>query len=166
MARRRPKDRGAVLVEFALILPVLVLLLFGIAEYGIAFNNLNSLRQGTREGARQAVVATVDTDSSCTLTGISPNTETRRLLCLIKDRIGLDPAKLRLKIEFPTANEEGESVLVCSQYPLNSVTGLFSSLLGGRIQTTEVLMRIESKDEDFQETAETPVASNNWSFCG
>lgn len=143
-----------------------MLVMFGIAEYGIAFNNLNNLRQGTREGARQAVVATAEPDTSCPLTGVTPNTATHELLCLIKDRVGLDPEQLRVKLAFATTNDEGESLLVCTQYPLESITGIFSAFLDGRVQTTEVRMRIETTDEDYEEAAETPVTGSNWDWCG
>lgn len=162
----RDGGRGAVLVEFALILPILVMLLFGIVEYGLTFNNLNNLRQGTREGARQAVVANVDADTTCTITGATPNAATHALVCLLKDRIGLDPARLRVMIDFPTTNEEGESLVVCSQFPLDSVTGIFSSFLDGKVLTTEVQMRIESANEAFEAMAETPVTGGSWSWCG
>ena len=154
------------LVEFALILPVLALLLFGIAEFGIAFNNLNNLRQGTREGARQGVVATPDPDTSCPLAGVSPNTATRELMCTVKDRVGLDPSRLRVQISFPTTNAEGESMLVCTHYPLESITGMFSAILDGGVHTTEVLMRIETADEDYEAAAETPVGGTTWDSCG
>ncbi len=62
-------ERGAVAVEFALIFPVLVLLLVGIIEYGSVFNAQLLVQGAAREGARemaltgdtaQAQAATVD----------------------------------------------------------------------------------------------------------
>lgn len=56
MSRRRPRytsrDRGAVAVEFAILLPVLLLLLFGIIDFGRALNAQIALTQAAREGAR------------------------------------------------------------------------------------------------------------------
>ena len=49
-------ERGAALVEFAIVMPLLFLLLFGVIEFAIAFNDYQSIRQGARDGARQAVV--------------------------------------------------------------------------------------------------------------
>jgi Flp pilus assembly protein TadG len=46
------RDRGAVVVEFALLLPLLVLLVFGIIDFGRAFNAQIALTQAAREGAR------------------------------------------------------------------------------------------------------------------
>jgi Flp pilus assembly protein TadG len=45
-------DGGAAAVELALILPILVLLLFGIFEFGRAYNTQISLSGAAREGAR------------------------------------------------------------------------------------------------------------------
>ena len=55
-ATRRRDGRGAAAVEFALVLPLLIAIVFGIIDYGIFFSNSLAVRQGTREGARQAVI--------------------------------------------------------------------------------------------------------------
>ena len=53
-------QQGAVMVELALVLPVLVLLLFGIVEFGRGYNASIELTSAVREGARaQAVGASV-----------------------------------------------------------------------------------------------------------
>jgi Flp pilus assembly protein TadG len=49
-------EKGASAVEFAFILPVLVMILFGIFQFGIAFNNWIALTHAAREGARFAAV--------------------------------------------------------------------------------------------------------------
>ncbi len=59
MKRRRraasdSRDRGSVAVEFALLLPVLLLLIFGIIDFGRAINAQITLTQAAREGARLA----------------------------------------------------------------------------------------------------------------
>ncbi|MDX2342217.1 MAG: TadE/TadG family type IV pilus assembly protein [Acidimicrobiia bacterium] len=50
------RDSGASLVEFAMVLPLLLALLFGMMEFSWAFAQINDLRYGTREGARAAAV--------------------------------------------------------------------------------------------------------------
>lgn len=45
------------MTEFALVLPMLVLLLFGVIQFGIAFNNYITLTDAVRAGARKAAVA-------------------------------------------------------------------------------------------------------------
>jgi Flp pilus assembly protein TadG len=49
---KRRGERGANLVEFALVLPLLVLLLAGVADFGRAFNNYIIITNASREGAR------------------------------------------------------------------------------------------------------------------
>ena len=56
-ARNRLKDEtGQSLVEFALVVPMLLLLVFGIAEFGRAWMAQNVLTGAVREAARIAVV--------------------------------------------------------------------------------------------------------------
>jgi Flp pilus assembly pilin Flp len=47
---------GAAAVEFALLLPLLVVLLFGLIQFGTAFNARIQATNAAREGARMAVV--------------------------------------------------------------------------------------------------------------
>ena len=53
MATRACDDRGAVMVEFALIVPILLMLLVGIIEFGRAYNTTVSMQGAAREGARE-----------------------------------------------------------------------------------------------------------------
>ena len=53
MTKRRRDDRGAAMVEFALILPLLLMLLMGIIEFGRAYNTQVSIQAAAREGARE-----------------------------------------------------------------------------------------------------------------
>ncbi|HSP04647.1 MAG TPA: TadE family protein, partial [Acidimicrobiales bacterium] len=59
-------ERGAALVEFALIATPLFLILFGTIEFGWAFFQLNDIRHGAREGIR---LVAVDSDVTPTYTG-------------------------------------------------------------------------------------------------
>ncbi|HQP25984.1 MAG TPA: pilus assembly protein, partial [Smithellaceae bacterium] len=50
------RSRGASAVEFALIMPLFFLLLFGIVDFGWYFFNQHTIQYATREGARLALV--------------------------------------------------------------------------------------------------------------
>ena len=85
MKRRRhaasdSRDRGSVAVEFALLLPVLLLLIFGIIDFGRAINDQITLTQAAREGARLASLgystSAVTTRAQSAATGLSPVTVT------------------------------------------------------------------------------------------
>ena len=52
MARRLRGERGASAVEFALIVPLLIMLVIGIAEFGHAFQVQGTLSAAAREGVR------------------------------------------------------------------------------------------------------------------
>jgi len=60
--RRRRDERGAAAVEFALVVPLLILLLFGIISYGVMLSFRQSLSQAAAEGARAASVTYVTAD--------------------------------------------------------------------------------------------------------
>jgi len=49
-------SRGQTLVEFALVLPIIVILLFGIIDFGLMLNHRITLQHAVREGARYGMV--------------------------------------------------------------------------------------------------------------
>jgi Flp pilus assembly protein TadG len=60
--RRLTDSRGNALVEFALLFPLLLLVLFGITEFGRALSTVQTLNAAAREGARIAMVTSPDAD--------------------------------------------------------------------------------------------------------
>ena len=54
--RRLKEDRGAVAVEFALVFPLLILVLFGVIEYGAVYNAQLVITGAAREAAREMAV--------------------------------------------------------------------------------------------------------------
>ena len=57
MTRRIRDERGQATVEFALILPILLLLILGIIEFGKAWNIAQIATDAVREGTRKCVIA-------------------------------------------------------------------------------------------------------------
>src|SRR3954470_16191750 len=55
--RRRGED-GAAAVEFALLLPILLIVVFGIIDFGRLYNMQIALSQGAREGVRGVALGT------------------------------------------------------------------------------------------------------------
>jgi Flp pilus assembly protein TadG len=51
------EERGQSMTEFAVVLPILVVLLFGIVQFGILFNNYVTLTDAARAGARAGAVS-------------------------------------------------------------------------------------------------------------
>jgi TadE-like protein len=63
---RRASSRGQSLVEFSVSVPIFVMLLFGMLEFGFAFNHNMTLEYATREGARAgAALANGTTSAPC-----------------------------------------------------------------------------------------------------
>jgi len=56
-------DDGASAVEFAIVLPLLMLLLFGMIEFGLIIYNKQVITNASREGARYAIVQPICTPS-------------------------------------------------------------------------------------------------------
>ena len=50
-------ERGQTMTELALVLPILVVLVLAIAQFGVAFNNYVTLTDAARAGARKAAVS-------------------------------------------------------------------------------------------------------------
>lgn len=82
MSRRR-SERGATLVEFALIVPLLLLLVFGIIEFGLLFNADSNVNQAARAGGRTAAILSTDpqmgyraAEAAANSLGISPSSVT------------------------------------------------------------------------------------------
>ena len=56
MSRLRSEERGAALVEFALVVPLLMGMMCVIIDFGLALHTLNNLTSALREGARYGAV--------------------------------------------------------------------------------------------------------------
>jgi TadE-like protein len=162
------RERGASAVEMAIILPLLLALAFGIIDFGFVMNDWISVRQGGREGLRQAIV-----DSSplppngvswgCPIVAPSlpaPGSDAESIVCYTKARVGLDPTKTRVKILFNPPYQNGQPVLICVQHATSSVTGAYLKVLSGKVLSTKVESLIEQDEPTFTAPfSETPLTA-------
>jgi len=71
-------DSGAVTVEFALIVGILMMLVFGIIEFGLFFSRYQMVQSAAREGARHAAIRATESEITTQITdaaqpyGINP----------------------------------------------------------------------------------------------
>jgi Flp pilus assembly protein TadG len=108
----RKREQGQTMTEFALVLPLLALLLFGVIQFGIVFHQYVTLTDAVRAGARQGAVG-------------------RHLAspeAAVDDRVrgsaaDLDQAKLTVTVT--SSWNQGEDVSVTATYPYQiSLLGL------------------------------------------
>lgn len=64
LLRRRDDQRGAAALEFGLVIPVILMLIFGIIQYGFMYWSLQTASATAREAARSLIVGTTE---ACTL---------------------------------------------------------------------------------------------------
>ena len=57
LRRTERNDSGQAIVEFAIVLPVLLIILLGIVEFGLLLFNQQVITNASREGARAGIVA-------------------------------------------------------------------------------------------------------------
>jgi Flp pilus assembly protein TadG len=129
---------GFSLLEFALVAPVFLLLLFGIVDFGRAYSTSVTLTNAVREGARYGI--TNPTDSS----GI-----------IAKVQIAASPYNDgHLTVSSPSCNTSctsGQSIVVASSYSFSFITPLAAIahyISGGTVPSTFTInssatMRIE-----------------------
>jgi hypothetical protein len=65
--RRDGSQRGATLVEAAIVFPLLILVIVGILEIGLAFKDFLTVSYISREAARIGALAGNDTDADCAI---------------------------------------------------------------------------------------------------
>jgi len=123
-------EKGQAMVEFALILPILLLLVMGIAEFGMIFNSYLSVQNATREGARIGIVGATDLEIEERILATSPSLKQERMAITIE----------------PGSNTRisGETLRVLVNYDYQMVVPFISILFGGNINLSgESSMRIE-----------------------
>lgn len=112
---RQSRERGAAAIEFALLFPVLMLIVFGIIDFGRALNAQITLTQAAREGARLDALG-------------NPNVATRTQAAAT----GLSPVSVTVTACPPGAASTADAV-VDVRYTFNFITpiGTIAGLLGG-----------------------------------
>ena len=121
-------QKGAAVVEFAVILPLLLLIVFGIVEFGFIFYNQAILTNASREGARKAIVFRTDGDDNRIYSGTEiedavnqylytdfPANTNLRLVTFGADNLVIDPSAADGNVSI----SQGEYILVTVQYDYN-----------------------------------------------
>jgi Flp pilus assembly protein TadG len=115
-------ERGQSMTEFALVLPILVMLLFGIIQFGITFNNYITLTDAVRAGARKGAVARhLDDPVGATVEQVR--------------RAGTDLNPDDLQIDVQSSWNPGDEVKVSASYPY-AIKLMGKTIKAGRMTST------------------------------
>ncbi len=129
----RKKRRGAAAVEFAVVAPVFLLLVFGMIEYGRMVMVQQVITNASREGARAGVL---DGSSNADVLGVVNQYLTSG---------SISGATITVTPTNPEDAEFGDPVTVSVDIPFSQVSWLPSPMyLGGKTLSATTVMRRES----------------------
>ena len=110
------------MTEFALVLPILAVLLFGVIQFGIVFNNYVTLTDAVRAGARKGAVGRFSA---------SPVSDVQN--AVTNSAGGLDSSQLNITVNSPWT--PASDVTVTATYPY-SISLLGWVVKSGRLSST------------------------------
>jgi Flp pilus assembly protein TadG len=123
-------ERGQALVEMAFVLPILLMLVFGITEFGRIFGAELILSNSAREGARYAAVGASDSEIVSKVISSTSILDNTKLLIIIS------PSE--------SSRKRGEAVKIKVQYPVEVYAPIISNITGDPyIAKGEATMRME-----------------------
>jgi Flp pilus assembly protein TadG len=133
MRRRRPgqSERGAELIEFAFVLPLLLMVCIGVIDFGFLFRDYEVLTNAAREGARLQSLA-----DSYNATDVESRVDA------YADSGGLDPALVESavnEVDIPIGGATAKGYEVTVTYPHKFLfLGPIASFFGGSFGTVDL----------------------------
>lgn len=117
------KDKGANLVEFAMVVPLLLILVMGIIEFGFVLAQTNEVGHGAKEGARYAAVSYPDID------GVGGPGEAGDVVAVVCDAVNL-PGTTTVRVSIAHDETNGTSGAQRLEYGTVTVTADTEPLTG------------------------------------
>jgi len=130
--------RGATAVEFAIVFPLLILLLFGIIEFSVILYDKAMITNASREGARAGIVSQLVRVSDTQIQGVVDN---YCRLYLISFRSGAAPVTTVTRTGSTFGSEL--SVTVTYTYSFLALPQFVTGLVGPMNLTARTVMRME-----------------------
>lgn len=154
---RLPSARGAAAVEFALVSSVLILILFGVLQYGLYFHDTLAADDAVRAAARTAVVegGTASCGGSFGWSVVQ---------CSADDMIGRDG--VAVKVSAPQGWAKGDPLTVCVQFKSSGAFGFLPLPHGGYVHAS-LQMAIENTAGVPSGTgvADAAPSGQDWTWC-
>lgn len=116
--RRSSDDEGAVLIEFALVIGLFFMLVFGMVDFGLAINTKTQLTNAGREGARLGTVLPVAADIEARVRDVAAELDQTILVVTVTCEDSSDVAVLC------SAASAGDSIVVTLDYKYSLITPL------------------------------------------
>ena len=122
-------DRGQAILEFAMVLPLFLLVMVGTAEVGILVHHYLVLHAGIREGARVAATGSAVADIRTRVYSATPTLNSADLTVAVTNAEGV----------------RGSMVTVNATYTVDLITPMIETLMGQDPfpLSTQVTMRLE-----------------------
>jgi Flp pilus assembly protein TadG len=120
-------EKGQTMVEFVLVLPIMLVVLFGIIQFGITFKDYVTLTDAVRAGARTAAVSRYSTD---------PVADT---VSRVKNAADLTPANVNVTVNSTWVH--GDDVVVTAKYPYS--ISLFGVVVASGDLSSSTTERVE-----------------------
>jgi len=136
-ARKRRLKAGTSIVEATIVLPLMLLLVFATAEFGISFTRWNSLTNAVREGARMGVVFRAPCVAGTVTTLIEAT------VADFADSSGLDPTSITTTVT-GACGGTGTQLIVSATAPYTYVA---LSALAGLAPSTSLSARTVMRNE-------------------
>ncbi|WP_273834373.1 TadE/TadG family type IV pilus assembly protein [Guptibacillus sedimenti] len=121
-------EKGQSMVEFALVLPILVMLLFGIIDFGRIFHTYLAIDHASREAARTASIG--ENDAAIVSTAVASASS----IHLTAGQVAVSPGGTK---------SSGSDVTVTITYPISFLTPVVSNLTGPITLSSSTVMRME-----------------------
>lgn len=133
-------DRGATMVEFALMAIPLVGLLLGIMEFSWAFNQQQDVRYGAREGARVAAVSNIN--------GTNATPTAQQIVNVVCSRMDSSGPKMHVSVQATSSvagnpPTTGDQAVIQITKPLQQITGFYAWMLNGNTIKSKISFRLE-----------------------
>jgi hypothetical protein len=149
--RDKSRERGANLVEFAILAPLLIMLLFGIIEFAWIFAQNLDVRHGAREGARLAAV-----NFPAGVNNGGPRTDANRA-ALVSETCGRMDLATGASVEIDSPGGVGDAAMVTILSEADTLTGLMDWVIPPSLTLgSTVEIRIE-QPATWTNTSGTPI---------
>lgn len=129
-------ERGQAVTEFAMILPVLLLVLFAIFQFGVIFNNYIQVSAAAREGARKGAVSSQ--------TGNCASVQALVVSSAQNAAPGLNTSNMGVSVSDTCTNNvvvEGNDITVTVTYPWS--VSLLGQVVASGSLSSSTTMRVE-----------------------